>query len=450
MKMCALSIVLLLTASALAGCAGDSGSDDSALAGTSWMILTDMGMGETYHEFYCSNDGEEYAEAMGGILCPEDAGDVPTCPDGQPCVCIDIDGSCTDGDDDWGYEVEEDWIGEYGMEVFSIRTFGEDGSFEDFSLAGVEGCPMGTVSHTEDESLCVADMSSLGEMSVSMEWRIDDNGHLIMSSVMVMGGDNFAMEMDEMTCNMMAGIFAGEEVEQYSVEYTVNWLDDENACEIGSEMEMTMILGPCKAGRCIVYHLVHPVMEDDMMGMNCVVGIEWTGQTELSESELATIQSLFSKCPAAIPSDAVVWDCRVDVRLDSLPDLSAQSFNDSASEHPGYPEWCGTIVPENLALDGSAPNLPPAEEFYGMHDGYGVFSRSETRWMHEWVAQEECSGLGGTWDEDYSMCSVPVDCIPEADSQLIYDECLTSQYARYHWSGDYLYIGMPSNSWWIN
>ena len=93
---------------------------------------------------------------------------------------------------------------------------------------------MGTVSHTEDESLCVVDMSSLGEMSVNMEWRIDDNGHLIASSVMVMGGDNFAMEMDEMTCNMMAGMMVSQEITaHYSVEYTVNWLDDENACEIG-------------------------------------------------------------------------------------------------------------------------------------------------------------------------------------------------------------------------
>ena len=54
--------------------------------------------------FYCSNDGEEYANSMGGILCPEDAGEIPTCPDGEPCICIDVDGSCTDGDDDWGYE----------------------------------------------------------------------------------------------------------------------------------------------------------------------------------------------------------------------------------------------------------------------------------------------------------------------------------------------------------
>ena len=148
--------------------------------------------------------------------------------------------------------------------------------------------------------------------------------------------------------------------------------------------------------------------------------------------------------------DAVVWDCRLDVRLDSLPDFSEQSFNDSISEHPGYPEWCGAIVPENLALDGSEPNLPPAEDLYGGYWWGWLRARSATRYVDSWYSQEECSANEGTWDEDYSMCSFPVDCIPEADSQLIYEECLPSQYARYHWSGDYLYIGMPSNSWWIN
>ena len=374
--MCALSIVLLLTTSALAGCVGDSGSDDIDIAGTSWM-LTDMDMMS------------------------------------EP----------------------------YGMELITIMTFSEDGSIEDFLLNTTsEGCPIGTVSHTEDESLCALDMS----FSIKKEWRINDNGHLIISAVMVMRGDDFEMEMDEVTCNMMVGMTVEDEyMSHYSIENTVNWLDDENACEIGSEMKMTLILDDGN----LVYHVVHPVMEDDMLVMACTVGIEWTGQTEWSESELATIQSLFSRCPAAIPYGAVVWDCRLDVRLDSLPDLSAQSFNDSASEHPGYPEWCGTIVPENLSLDGSASNLPPTEEFYGMNDGYGVFSRSGAKWMHYWVAQEDCSGLGGTWDEDYSMCSVPVDCIPEADSQLIYEECLDPPYARYHWSGDYLYIGKPSNSY---
>ena len=53
--------------------------------------------------YYCSNDGEEYAESMGGILCPEGPGVVPMCPNDEPCKCIDVDDSCDDGDDDWGY-----------------------------------------------------------------------------------------------------------------------------------------------------------------------------------------------------------------------------------------------------------------------------------------------------------------------------------------------------------
>ncbi len=53
--------------------------------------------------YYCSNDGEDYAESMGGILCPEGPDVVPMCPNDELCVCIDIDGSCDDGDDDWGY-----------------------------------------------------------------------------------------------------------------------------------------------------------------------------------------------------------------------------------------------------------------------------------------------------------------------------------------------------------
>ena len=49
---------------------------------------------------------------MGGILCPEGAGVVPKCPDGKPCECIDVDGSCDDGDDDWGYESHDDHVDE--------------------------------------------------------------------------------------------------------------------------------------------------------------------------------------------------------------------------------------------------------------------------------------------------------------------------------------------------
>lgn len=59
------------------------------------------------YTYYCSNDGKEYAEEMGGDLCDDLCGDLctnpPTCPGNTPCTCIDEDGSCDDGDDDWGY-----------------------------------------------------------------------------------------------------------------------------------------------------------------------------------------------------------------------------------------------------------------------------------------------------------------------------------------------------------
>ena len=74
----------------------------------------DSGDDEDYI-FYCSNDGEAYAEGMGGILCPEGPDVTPECPNGEECVCIDVDGSCFDGDDDWGYiAVDEDDSGDIG------------------------------------------------------------------------------------------------------------------------------------------------------------------------------------------------------------------------------------------------------------------------------------------------------------------------------------------------
>jgi len=52
---------------------------------------------------------------MGGIYCPDAGterddfsefipnGEPPVCPNGEACICMDVDDSCTDGDDDWGY-----------------------------------------------------------------------------------------------------------------------------------------------------------------------------------------------------------------------------------------------------------------------------------------------------------------------------------------------------------
>ena len=386
MKIHAVSIVLLLTASAFAGCAGDSDTDHE-IAGTSWIIMSQI---------------EGY-----------DTGDM---------------------------------IEEFGEYAISIRTFGENGSMEDFFLAGEDGCPLGTVPNSENELLCGYDMSMIGDMNMdSTTWSIDDYGHLEFSSAMLMGGDVWGDEMDEMSCNEMADFwFDFQEEASYSVETTVNWMDDENACEIGMQIKMKVTI----EDGSIVYHTLHPVSGGGISEEECTVGIEWTGQTEITESEISTFDALFDQCPEPIPYDAVVWNCELQVRLDSLPDLSEQSFNDSISEHPGYPEWCGRVVPDGLALDGSEPNLPPGEEMYGLHYGWGgVYARNETHWMDSWFEQEDCNGEGEYWDEKYDMCAIPIGCPAEIDSQLIYEECLPGQWARYHWSGDYLYIGMPSDRW---
>ena len=39
--------------------------------------------------FYCSNDGEEYANSMGESFAQK-----MQASDGEPCICIDVDGSC--------------------------------------------------------------------------------------------------------------------------------------------------------------------------------------------------------------------------------------------------------------------------------------------------------------------------------------------------------------------
>ncbi|MEC7685998.1 MAG: hypothetical protein VYB47_00315 [Candidatus Thermoplasmatota archaeon] len=385
MKIHAVSIVLLLTASALAGCAGSSDSDtDHEIAGTTWIVLTQI---------------EGY---------------------------------------DAGQMIEQ--FGEYAI---TIRTFGENGSMDDFILAGEDGCPFGTVSFSEDELLCEWSM----DMGMDMEantWRIDDYGHVEFSSGMIISGDDLGEEMDEMSCNMMANYWLNEREDfSYSVETTINWMDDENACEFGMQVDMKVII----EDGSIVYYTLHPVSGGGISEEECAVGIEWTGQAEMTESEISTFDALLDQCPDPIPWDAVVWECELNVRFDSLAELSAQSYNESISDHPGYPEWCGRVVPDDLALDGSESNLPPAEDMYGIITDWWVYARNETHWMDSWFEQEDCNNEGEYWDEKYGMCAMPVGCPTEADSQLIYEECLPWQWARYHWSGDYLYIGMPSDRW---
>ena len=108
--------------------------------------------GDDDYAFYCSNDGEDYAESRGGILCPEGPGVTPDCPNGESCVCIDVDGSCDDGDDDWGYYADDDdgsdsdnepdmWMCDNGEEIP-----------EDWVNDGEEDCEDGSDEYDDGDS----------------------------------------------------------------------------------------------------------------------------------------------------------------------------------------------------------------------------------------------------------------------------------------------------------
>ena len=54
---------------------------------------------------YCTSNTPD-VEYFGGVYCDSPFKIKvyePECPNGQPCICIDPDGSCDDGDDDWGW-----------------------------------------------------------------------------------------------------------------------------------------------------------------------------------------------------------------------------------------------------------------------------------------------------------------------------------------------------------
>mgnify|MGYP001031163882 CR=1 FL=1 len=407
MKLQTLSIVLLLILTASSGCISDS--NDNELAGTSWIIIPDFGTDvmEIYNDF--------------------------------------------------------------GMEIVTIRTFNANGIVEDAMLPTDEECPEFTIMDPNDDSLCIIDAAALdidAGLEADQKWSIKGNGELILSGEIRMGENYYQLvesEDGEDFCDMMRGIAhdpqGGVYANKYSMSIKLIWLDMENECVMSNEMRMSWEL---KDGN-LLYHTVHPSTSLEgvfSIGLeaSCVYGIEWTGQTELSQSELERIQTLSSNCPDPIPDDEVVWDCVLDIELDSLPDLFQQSFNNSENWHPGYPDWCGTIIDFPLALDQSEPNLPPSEDLYGHYDEYGrLTARNETWILHSWILNEECGTDSyyseWVWDEKYSMCGMEfIDYYAEADSQFIYEvwdggwgNGGWESYTRYQWQGDYLYLGWESH-----
>ena len=124
---------------------------------------------EGYFVFYCSNDGAGYALDMGGILCPDGSGTVPTCPDGEPCECIDIDGSCEDGDDDWGYYTEEVEEEEWSINGVVMEIYKTEMTFDIDSIMGNGSIEL--VTEMSSQHVDLAD----GQNEVTVQFENFDN-----------------------------------------------------------------------------------------------------------------------------------------------------------------------------------------------------------------------------------------------------------------------------------
>ncbi|MBF93146.1 MAG: hypothetical protein CMB78_05165 [Euryarchaeota archaeon] len=137
-----------------------------------------------------------------------------------------------------------------------------------------------------------------------------------------------------------------------------------------------------------------------------------------------------------------VWHCVVNVNLDSLEDYNSSSFRSKVSDHPGFPEWCGEEVPENLSLKDTQPNLPPPEVPFGSYHENANFynARNETHYFAS--GHPNCGDSGSHWSEAYELCAIPIQGSFAADADHMYEDCCG--WSRYHWTGDYLYIGLPA------
>ena len=148
-----------------------------------------------------------------------------------------------------------------------------------------------------------------------------------------------------------------------------------------------------------------------------------------------------------IDLDDAIWDCRVVVNIDSLSDLGEDSFQSKVDAHPGYPEWCGADVEGPLQIDDTEQSaLPPPGDIFGSFDPWdpAVTARNETHFFQSWYDQDDCEYSGFTWythDSGGGLCAEPVYGSSSADGELIFEEDFG--WARYEWSGDYLYIASP-------
>ena len=149
-----------------------------------------------------------------------------------------------------------------------------------------------------------------------------------------------------------------------------------------------------------------------------------------------------------------VWSCAVDVRVDSLDDTGFDSFEAKTLDHPGFPEWCGTPVGD-LQISETQPNLPPADDVYGAliddPEWQYIGARNASHWYEFWTedsqhdgqSPQDCEDMAGTWVDEYESCAFPAYPDTAIDGELIQGG--DGQWTRYFWSGDYLYLAVPTS-----
>ncbi len=357
----------------------------------------------------------------------------------------------------WVTIEENPYSGFLDYNSISVITFNEDGTLEEAYFShGPNECheELGLVPNEDDPNLCFMTMDGSDVTSKdSMTWDITEDGALIVSSSMSFSGEGY----DEEFCDIMWEY--NLETEDYSTAAVVSWDEGSGTCDISLRQWGKLILGD----GTLVSHPLHRVMEGELTDIPCTLGVPYTGQDQASIGWLD--EELLPLCPEPVPSDTAVWDCRIEVPLDGL---DAETYREAVEQHPGYPEWCGSPVPAGMDTENPGPGfldrgesrLPPADDVYGSADEWGKWGRNETHFVGSWPGPEECNtmtiydifqwtdwpddhpeGEVGQWDEGSSLCATPVPCESEVDSQLIYEGCWPNPYARYHWTGDYLYIG---------
>ena len=321
-------------------------------------------MDEMYYAFYCSNDGEDYAESMGGILCPEGPGEVPTCPDGMPCTCIDVDESCTDGDDDWGYLSDEpsDEMGDVEAPEIDFSLY--DWNSTNFSM---------TVDLTNPESM----------FDFSADVTVEGVTHEIDIAV------NEMFEVRAMTVH----------VEEYDETVTMTLHTE---AEIADMLADGMVEGP--AMEALPFTLEMAYMDDDMDH-----GDDEDWETMATDAD-------------GNPLFVTVLDCITLVDQAMLANSTFQDVVDSAMLDTSM---CGNETDAYTFTTNESHVVPTGVMLVDGDEEVGLMLSSDTITMYGLmfegmpVNETKCGEEQGTWNANDSTCVLDVMTITQQDSGAI-------------------------------